>query len=166
MPPERRTGACCRLLPSCPWQRWPGPGRWCGSACLPIGRWPRRHAPPAPGPWRYPGWPFLTGRQWFARASFALDVGTESLLLQALLALSSNVSIGIDVRARVPAVEHRFQMLGVMHLGCIGNPLANELMPAVHADITPSRTAIPAYRWWRPHLPRLSRNPSIVSTAG
>ncbi len=48
-----------------------------------------------------------------------------------------------------------------------GNPVPTEglgkadiLVLAVHADITPSRTAIPAYRWWRPHLPRLSRSPS------
>lgn len=79
---------------------------------------------------------FLAGRQWLAQGTFALDAGTESQIKKTLFPLWAGVPsfIGIDLSARVPVIQYRFQALGVLDLDRVSKPPANELMPAVDAD--------------------------------
>lgn len=80
-----------------------------------------------------------SGRQWFARVAFVLDVKTISLPpADALFTLRADVSfIGIDLSAHVPVIEHCFQVLVIMDFGHISNPQANayrDRMTAISLD--------------------------------
>ena len=80
-----------------------------------------------------------SGRQWFARVAFVLDVKTISLPpADALFTLRADVSfIGIDLSAHVPVIEHCFQVLVIMDFGRISNPQANayrDRMTAISLD--------------------------------